>query len=75
MIPVGNDDFAVGRIAHQKERRRGLAFGNFALVFLYVRIADAEERQAGGSEDVLGFDSEMGARRSFLRRPLISALP
>src|ERR1039458_1941255 len=60
VIAVGDDDLAVAGVAHQQNRRERLPGADFVAIFPDVRIADAQQREAGRAENILGLELRGG---------------
>lgn len=56
MIAIGNDDSSVAWISYQEEWRKRICRFNFSLIFFDMSIAYSEQRQTGGSENILRFE-------------------
>jgi hypothetical protein len=55
MVPVCDHNFLLGRIPHQKQRGYFFPRLNFLLILFDVAVADREQGQSGGPENILGF--------------------
>src|SRR5258708_29588078 len=52
VVAIGDDHLAVPLVAHQQDRRELPAFADLLLIPRHLAAAHAEQRQAGGAEDV-----------------------
>src|SRR5216684_1590152 len=69
VVAVGDDDAAIGGVAHEEDGGKLLAVEDLLPVFFHEVVADAEERQSRRAEDVLRLERRHGGGLQALHVP------